>query len=56
MGFEDHGNPNHVFKLRITLYRLKQAPRAWHERLSGFFYYQIRIQLWESRNHFVYKT
>jgi hypothetical protein len=35
-GFEDPRNPNHVYRLKKALYRLKQAPRAWYERLSGF--------------------
>nr|GEV46473.1 integrase, catalytic region, zinc finger, CCHC-type, peptidase aspartic, catalytic [Tanacetum cinerariifolium] len=28
-GFLDQENPNHVYKLKKALYRLKQAPRAW---------------------------
>jgi hypothetical protein len=35
-GFEDPRNLNHVYRLKKTLYELKQAPRAWYERLSGF--------------------
>jgi len=34
--FEDHNNPDHVFKLKKALYGLKQAPRQWYERLSSF--------------------
>jgi hypothetical protein len=35
-GFEGLRNPNHVYRLKKTLYMLKHAPRAWYERLSGF--------------------
>jgi hypothetical protein len=28
--------PNHVFKLQRALYSLKEAPRAWYERLKYF--------------------
>nr|GFB62925.1 hypothetical protein [Tanacetum cinerariifolium] len=35
-GFMDSDNPNHVYKLKKALYRLKQAPRAWYNMLSSF--------------------
>jgi hypothetical protein len=31
--FEDNEYSSHVYKLSKALYRLKQAPRAWHECL-----------------------
>ncbi|GJS82171.1 retrovirus-related pol polyprotein from transposon TNT 1-94 [Tanacetum coccineum] len=33
--FVDPDNPNHVYKLKKALYRLKQAPRAWYDMLSS---------------------
>ena len=39
LGFEDQKYLDHVFKLTKALYRLKQAPRAWYERLSSFLLY-----------------
>jgi len=35
-GFEDHNNPDYIYKLKNTLYGLKQAPRQWYERLCNF--------------------
>ncbi|WKA00041.1 hypothetical protein VitviT2T_018435 [Vitis vinifera] len=35
-GFQSFNFPNHVFRLKKTLYDLKQALRAWNERLSKF--------------------
>nr|GEU69507.1 hypothetical protein [Tanacetum cinerariifolium] len=35
-GFMDQDNPNHVYKLKKALYRLKQAPHAWYDMLSSF--------------------
>ncbi|GJT38218.1 retrovirus-related pol polyprotein from transposon TNT 1-94 [Tanacetum coccineum] len=35
-GFVDQDNPNHVYKLKKALYRLKQAPRSWYDLLSSF--------------------
>ncbi|GJT50796.1 retrovirus-related pol polyprotein from transposon TNT 1-94 [Tanacetum coccineum] len=34
--FVDQDNPNHVYKLKKALYRLKHAPRAWYDLLSLF--------------------
>ncbi|GKE78755.1 retrovirus-related pol polyprotein from transposon TNT 1-94 [Tanacetum coccineum] len=40
-GFVDQDNPNHVYKLKKALYRLKQALRAWYDLLSKFLLSQV---------------
>nr|GEU90179.1 hypothetical protein [Tanacetum cinerariifolium] len=35
-GFVDLDDPNHMYKLKKALYRLKQALRAWYDMLSLF--------------------
>ncbi|GJY85910.1 retrovirus-related pol polyprotein from transposon TNT 1-94 [Tanacetum coccineum] len=35
-GFVDPDFPNHVYRLKKDMYSLKQAPRAWHDKLSSF--------------------
>ncbi|GJS29698.1 retrovirus-related pol polyprotein from transposon TNT 1-94 [Tanacetum coccineum] len=34
--FVDFEKPNHVFKLKRALYDIKQAPKAWYDRLKAF--------------------
>ena len=35
-GFEDPKFLNHVFKLKKALYGIKQAHRAWYDRLKNY--------------------
>ncbi|GKA62183.1 retrovirus-related pol polyprotein from transposon TNT 1-94 [Tanacetum coccineum] len=35
-GFVDPDFSNHVYRLKKALYSLKQAPRAWYDKLSSF--------------------
>ena len=32
-------NPYLVCRLKKSLYRLKQSPRAWYAKIDGFFYH-----------------
>ena len=40
-GFEDQKFPNHVYRLKKALYKLKQTPRAWYDRLTTYFLEKI---------------
>jgi hypothetical protein len=37
LGYVDQTHPNLVYRLKKTLYSLKQAPRAWSNEISQYF-------------------
>lgn len=41
-GFVDSSKPDYVYKLDKALYELKEAPRAWYQRLTDFVRNQFR--------------
>jgi hypothetical protein len=50
-GFQDEEYPNHMYKLHMALYGIKQAPIAWYECLIDFLIkngLEIEIALWSS--------
>ncbi|GJV36106.1 retrovirus-related pol polyprotein from transposon TNT 1-94 [Tanacetum coccineum] len=44
-GFVNPDFPNHVYKLKKALYSLKQAPRAWYDKLLLIPFEQILLSL-----------
>ncbi|XP_021991742.1 uncharacterized mitochondrial protein AtMg00810-like [Helianthus annuus] len=36
MGFRSKDYPDHVYRLKRSLYRLEQAPRSWYQRFTDF--------------------
>ncbi|CAM8880627.1 unnamed protein product [Rhodiola kirilowii] len=43
-GFEDPHHPDYVYLLKKALYDLKQAPRAWYERLTVFLIDHVYVR------------
>ena len=37
LGFIDQKHPNHVYRLKKSLYGPKRVPRAWNERIDRYF-------------------
>jgi len=52
-GFVDPTHPNFVFILEKVLFGLKQAPKAWYERLSSFLIFNSFVK---GGHHFAYKA
>ena len=45
-GFKDSKFPNHVYRLKKTLYGLKKACKAWYERLTTYLL-EKKFERWE---------
>ena len=60
-GFVDPHKPDDVYKLKRALYRLKQAPKAWYDRLIAYFtkhgfkkrFADTTLFIWKDKNYFV---
>ncbi|GKB38936.1 retrovirus-related pol polyprotein from transposon TNT 1-94 [Tanacetum coccineum] len=55
-GFESSEHPDYVCKLEKSLYRLKQAPRAWYETLSTILILNKFVRGKIDNTLFIYKT
>lgn len=53
--FIDPSKPSHVFKLRKAIYGVKQAHRAWYERLTKFLINQSYIRGGTAKTLFIKK-
>ncbi|KAL5728311.1 hypothetical protein ACHQM5_001410 [Ranunculus cassubicifolius] len=55
-GFVDPNRLNHVCKLQKAIYCLKQAPRAWFQRMSSFLIFYGFIQSAADSSMFIYRN
>ena len=54
-GFTDSTKPNHVYKHKKAIYRLKQAPKAWFDRFKSAMVSQWRFLNSKSDSSLFYK-
>lgn len=54
-GFINHLHPDHVYKLKKTLYKLEQVPPAWYERLTAYLLEHNFIKVQACRTLFIRK-
>ena len=60
-GFVDPHRPDDVYKLKKALYSLKQAPKAWYDRLTAYLtehgfkrgFADTTLFIWNDKNYFV---